>query len=243
MPSTADIQQMLAPGALAAAAGYLLGAIPVGYLVARSRGVDIFTVGSGSPGATNVRRVLGRGPGNTVFVFDALKGALAAYLPLLSVNYFVRSAQQGAGGGEPDLAAIIAGVRIAVKLGYVGLAFALVGHSFSCFARFRGGKGVATAAGGLLVLMPKVALSSAVLWLVVFYGTRYVSLASLLAAVSLPVLAYLLYRNPISLAATSLVALFVVVRHRANVGRLLAGTEKKFEKKKPGADTPPGGAP
>ena len=232
---------MLGPLALAAAAGYLLGSLPFGYLVARSRGVNIFEVGSRSPGATNVRRVLGKGPGNLVFFLDALKGAAAAGLPLfLSAWYFLRlRAESGAGGGAPP---VPGGPAPMVVLGYAGLAFALVGHSFSCFTRFRGGKGVATAAGGLLVLMPTVALLSAALWVAVFYGSRYVSLASMLAALSLPALAVATHRGPIGIWVTSLIALFVVIRHRANVGRLLGGTEKRFGRREPG--TPPqGGTP
>jgi acyl phosphate:glycerol-3-phosphate acyltransferase len=227
MPGIQDLDAMGVPLALAAACGYLLGALPFGYLVARSRGVNIFEVGSRSPGATNVRRVLGKGPGNLVFFLDALKGALAAGIPIaLSTLYFSRTQSPNTGSmSAPDLAD---------TLGYVGLGFALVGHSFSCFTRFRGGKGVATAAGGLLVLMPWVALISAALWVAVFYATRYVSLASMLAALSLPVLAILLRRGSIGIWVAALIALFVVIRHRANVRRLLTGTEKKFERRAPG---------
>ncbi len=216
--------EMLVPLALAGAAGYLLGALPFGYLVARSRGVNIFEVGSKSPGATNVRRVLGTGPGNAVFVLDALKGALAAGWPLLVVWQAVRS------------------MSFPGMLGYFGLACALVGHSFSCFTRFRGGKGVATAAGGILVLMPLVAAITAAVWIVVFAATRYVSLASMLAAVSLPVLCVTLSRGAIATWVSVVIAVFVVARHRANISRLLGGTEKRFERRRPGSgregDTP-----
>jgi len=221
MAIPADLGDAL-PLSLAAVSGYLLGSLPFGFLVARARGVNIFEVGSKSPGATNVRRVLGGGPGNAVFALDALKGALAAGWPALL-------AAAGLLGGHPR----------PVAMGYVGLAFALAGHSFSCFTRFRGGKGVATAAGGFLVLMPYVALVSAALWLAVFYTTRYVSLASILAALSLPVLAVALGRGTVVIAVTSLVALFVVVRHRANVRRLLGGTERKFERRRPGGPPDP----
>jgi len=214
MPGTPYQSEMLLPLLLAAAAGYLLGAIPFGYLVARAKGVNIFEVGSKNPGATNVRRVLGSGPGNTVFVLDASKGALAAGWPLLVAWQAIRAS---------DFPGI---------LGYVGLAGALIGHSFSCFTRFKGGKGVATATGGLLVLMPYVSLVSAAIWLTVFYATRYVSLASILAAVSLPVLAYIFNRGALSLWVAGIVGVFVVVRHRANISRLLAGTEKRFDRKK-----------
>jgi glycerol-3-phosphate acyltransferase PlsY len=220
MPGPADHGDMLVPLAIAAAAGYVLGSLPVGYLVARARGVDIFTVGSRSPGATNVRRVLGSGPGNTVLALDIMKGAVAAGWPLV-VMWGALSALDAP--------------RI---LGYVGLASALLGHSFSCFTRFRGGKGVATAAGGLVVLMPCVAASSAALWVVLFFATRYVSLASILAAASLPLLALLFRQGTIGLWVAGLIALFVVIRHRANIARLMDGTEKRFERK----ERPPGGA-
>ncbi len=209
--------ELLVPLLIAAASGYVLGALPFGFLVARSHGVDIFEVGSKSPGATNVRRVLGAGPGNTVFVLDALKGAVAAGWPLLLAFYVYRLPE-----GRTQL------------LGYCGLASALVGHSFSCFTRFRGGKGVATAAGGLVVLLPLVTVIAALIWSSCFYLTRYVSLASILAALSLPVSTYLLGRGRLALGVTGVVAVFVAVRHRTNVQRLLNGTEKKFERKVPG---------
>jgi acyl phosphate:glycerol-3-phosphate acyltransferase len=214
----------LLPLAIAAAAGYLLGSLPFGAMVARSKGVDIFSVGSRSPGATNVRRVLGTGPGNAVLFLDILKGSVAAGWPLL----FVWSAMASA--PAPRI------------LGYVGLAAALIGHSFSCFTRFRGGKGVATAAGGLVVLMPLVALSAAALWGILFAASRYVSLASIIAAASLPVFAIAYRQGTIAMAVSGLIALFVVVRHRANITRLLNGTEKRVERKKAGA-APAGGKP
>jgi glycerol-3-phosphate acyltransferase PlsY len=205
---------MLVPLAIAAIAGYLLGALPFGYIVARARGVDIFAVGSRSSGSTNVRRVLGNGAGNTVLALDVLKGSVAAGWPLLVVWGAVQT------------------FNTSRTLGYAGLAFALLGHSFSCFTGFKGGKGVATAAGGLLVLMPWVAFSSAGIWVIVFSASRFVSLASILAALSLPGLAILYKQGTIALWVCAAVALFVVIRHRANVVRLVNGTEKRFERKK-----------
>jgi glycerol-3-phosphate acyltransferase PlsY len=222
MQSPTDLDGALLPLAAAAAAGYLLGAVPFGYLVARSRGVDIFRVGSKSPGATNVRRVLGKGPGNLVFILDALKGALAAGLPVAF------SARLAAPVGRAEAPPLVLGAGLWDVLGYAGLAMALVGHSFSCFTRFRGGKGVATAAGGLMVLMPAVALAAAGVWVFIFYASRFVSLASILAACSLPLVAYLTHRGAIGIGVAALIAAFVVIRHRANVGRLLSGTEAKF---------------
>lgn len=208
--------------------GYLLGALPFGYLVARAKGVDIFTVGSRNPGATNVRRVLGKGPGNLVFALDFLKGALASSWALLArsavtVNFDLEEWGFAANG------------RIAgddwVNLGLAGLVGAMLGHSYSCFTRFRGGKGVATGAGGICLIMPVSALVGGSVWLTVFLATRYVSLASILAAASLPVTAWLRDRPTVLVTLAGLIALFVIVRHRENIRRLTNGTENRFVKK------------
>jgi glycerol-3-phosphate acyltransferase PlsY len=160
--------------------------------------------------------VLGTGPGNAVLFLDILKGAVAAGWPLVFAWGVLGSASPR-------------------NLGYVGLAAALVGHSFSCFTRFRGGKGVATAAGGLVVIVPLVAASAAALWVVLFFASRYVSLASIVAAASLPAFAYAYKQGTVAMWVSALIALFVVVRHRANIARLANGTEKRFERKKAGA--------
>ena len=206
---------------IAGAIGYLLGALPFGYLVARARGVNIFAEGSKSPGATNVRRVLGSGAGNIVFALDVLKGVVATALPKLYVSW-----ANGRAGVET---AMIDSTALCVA-GVVG---ALLGHSFSCFTKFRGGKGVATGAGGFFVLMPFATAIAAVVWVATFYGTRYVSLASMLAALSLP-LSALLLSIPLPLVLLAwLIAIFVVYRHRENCRRLIDGTENRFGKKKP----------
>jgi glycerol-3-phosphate acyltransferase PlsY len=224
LPSIDDLGDLSGPLVLAAVAGYFIGAIPFGYLVARAHGVNIFETGSKSPGATNVRRVLGARAGNLVFAFDALKGAVAAAWPL----YFFWRASQGGASQEVLLAAIF----VAKLLGVVGLLAALAGHSFSCFTRFRGGKGVATAAGGFLVLMPLAALTAAAVWVLLFYATRYVSLASIVAAAALPVATYFFGGLPFLVLIAVVVAAFIIVRHRANLGRLIHGTENRFGAKK-----------
>jgi len=230
MVNFAELKELLVPAAVVAGAGYLLGAIPFGFLVARARGVNIFEVGSRSPGATNVRRVLGRGPGTVVFLLDAMKGGAAAALPLLLA---LLQGREHAQPGQADTAGAEAALGLGGLLGFVGLAFALAGHSYSCFTRFRGGKGVATAAGGLLVLMPYAAAVAAAVWVGVFYASRFVSLASMLAAASLPVAAALFHRGAVSVSVTALIAFFVVVRHRANIARLISGTENRSGEKKP----------
>lgn len=215
---------MLIPLLIVAVVGYLLGSLPFGYLVARSRGVNIFEVGSRNPGATNVRRVLGPGPGNLVFALDALKGAAAAWWGVLS--YTEVSVRYSIDESKLASAGLIAGDGW-TQLGVAGLLGALLGHGFSCFTRFRGGKGVATSAGGILLLMPIATVIAAVAWVSVFYATRYVSLASIVAALALVIAAWLLGLPTLLVGLATAIAVFVVVRHRSNIGRLLQGTENK----------------
>jgi len=219
---------MIFPLLVAAVAGYVLGSLPFGYLVARAHGVNIFEVGSKNPGATNVKRVLGSRAGNLVFLLDAFKGALAAVgamgarLPIVLKYDLVD-------WGLPGINGQIAGADW-LWVGIAGLIGGLLGHSFSCFTRFRGGKGVATGAGGFLVLAPLVTVIGGLIWVVTFYLSRYVSLASILSAISLPVTALLLGRPVVIVVFGVLVAAFVVVRHRTNIERLKAGTEPRFSR-------------
>ena len=212
---------------IAAVVGYLLGALPFGYLVARAKGVNIFEVGSKNPGATNVRRVLGRGPGNLVFAFDALKGAAASSWALLANGGpFVLEFESRLTWLDGRIAA-----NDWIWIGVDGLVAALVGHSFSCFTRFRGGKGVATATGGILVLLPLSAVICVAVWTMAFFTTRFVSVASILAALALPVSAWALGRPTPLVVMGILVGGLVILRHRANIVRLLNGTENRFVKK------------
>jgi len=199
---------------LAAVAGYLLGALPFGWLIARKFGVNIFEHGSKNPGATNVKRVLGgmfgrkgKRAGDLAFALDLLKGAAAAGWPL----FFC--------------------VTYTWQMQITGLIFALIGHSFCCWTRFKGGKGVATSAGGLVVLLPIATLLAALAWIVTFYASRYVSLASIVAAFVLPAAAWLLGAPTAFAILATVLGVFVILRHRANIQRLLAGTENKFVKK------------
>ena len=192
-----------------AAVGYLLGSLPFGYWVARAHGVDIFKVGSGNPGATNVKRTLGAKAGNTVLALDVAKGAIATAWPLL-----------------PMVAA-----PAAPTLALIGVVAAVLGHSFSIFTGFRGGKGVATAAGGLLVLTPVACAIAAATWVVALYVFRYVSLASILAATAAITASWLLPHHVASSVIVSLLAGFVIVRHHENIKRLLSGTENKWSRK------------
>ena len=208
---------MILPLVTALLAGYLLGSLPFGVWVARAHGVDIFKVGSGNPGATNVKRSIGKKAGNLVFLLDFLKGVVATLWPTLPVVGF----------GDAELAE-----RMAVA----GMVGAIVGHSYSCLIGFRGGKGVATSIGGLLALSWPVALLGVAVWVVVFYATRYVSLASILLAASLPVSSWLLHQTLFLTLFFCILGVFIILRHRSNIQRLLAGTESKFAKKKPDAE-------
>ena len=194
---------------IVAAVGYLLGAIPFAVIIAKMRGVDIFKVGSGNPGATNVKRSCGKTAGNICFVLDALKGFVATMFPVFSPYL-------GVTFSYPEY------------LPYVGLVAAVVGHSFSIFIGFKGGKGVSTAIGGLFGVMWGAILIALIIWLVVFYSTRYVSLASIAMAATLPVAAAFLYNDGIRLYIAVALCVVVIIRHRSNIVRLFKGTENRF---------------
>jgi glycerol-3-phosphate acyltransferase PlsY len=200
----------------AVSAGYLIGSLPFGYWVARAHGVDIMKVGSGNPGATNVKRAVGGAAGNVVFLLDFLKGVVAVswvwLLPASEVN--------------------------PVYLSLVGLVGAILGHSFSIFLGFKGGKGVATTMGGMVTLMPIPALIGIVVWLMLFFLTRYVSLASIGMAVALPVSRLILDGPDILLGFATALAVFIVVRHRSNIHRLIEGREHRFERRRKPTDSP-----
>lgn len=193
--------------------GYLLGSVPFAVIIARRHGVNILKEGSGNPGATNVTRVLGKRAGNLCFALDFLKGVVAAGWPLLLAALW------------PDEA------RNPTGLAVLGLIAAIVGHSYSVFIGFRGGKGVAVTMGGLLSLAPLILILGLLVWIAVFYSSRYVSLASLCFGVSLPVLAIGFEAQPVLIIFLVGIAILIVYRHRANIQRLFAGTEHRFSKK------------
>ena len=193
--------------AIVSIVGYLLGAISFAVIVARSKGVDILKYGSGNPGATNVTRALGSKFGNIVFACDALKGFVAAGWPLLWM-------------GEAGL-----------QLGIIGLIASIIGHSFSVFLKFKGGKGVATTMGGLVAIMPIVLLIGVAAWAAIYFTIRMVAIASILFAVSLPISAYWLYGSgDPRLTLGVVLGVLIVLRHRSNISRMLQGTENSFKK-------------
>ena len=196
--------------------GYLLGSIPFGVLVAKKMGVDIYSVGSGNPGATNVLRSIGKPAGYTVFLLDFLKGVLATVWFKFGLVAF---------SGDPNLA-------------LWGLPAAVLGHTYPLFAKFKGGKGVATAMGGLLGVMPGCLLIGLVSWGVIFVTTRYVAVASIGFGLSLPLCSIIGYWNAddksghFSKVILSLIIMvWIIWRHRSNLQRLKEGTENRFERK------------
>ena len=196
------------------ALSYLLGSIPFGYLLVRAfRKEDIRTTGSGNIGATNVVRSGAKGLGILTLLLDLTKGLVAVLI--------AKHLAPGAPGYPSDLAAAAA-------------AAAVVGHVFPVWLSFRGGKGVATALGVLLALAPRVALSALGVFVVLVALTRLVSLASLVAAAALPVFAMLLLpdRSPVYLGSVFFIALLVILKHHANIQRLLRGTENRFGAKR-----------
>lgn len=198
---------------------YLLGSVPFGFLIARAKGVDIRTLGSGNIGATNVYRTLGKGPGIVTFALDFAKGLVATRLLPVAAGALAKAC------GAP-LAQSPLWLQMACGV------FVLLGHSFPVFLRFKGGKGVATGAGLVVGLAPQAALGALLAWLVVFGVGRYVSLASIVASLVVVVLGWVLYDDAtpphVLPGVLTVLSALVVLRHRANIGRLLKGTENRF---------------
>lgn len=197
---------------------YLIGSIPTGYLAAKIAGIDIRKVGSGNVGATNVTRTLGKRFGYPVFLLDCGKGIVAVEVgeTLARASNFTASS-----------------IEI---FGVIGAIFSVIGHSFPIWLKFKGGKGVATSVGTLFALSWIAAVIVLFVWIFVFYSTRFVSFASIIAALALPatigiLLVYNKVASPVLLYFSIALALIVVLRHRSNILRLLNGTEPRFVRK------------
>jgi glycerol-3-phosphate acyltransferase PlsY len=199
-------------------ASYFLGSIPVGYVLVRVfRKQDIRSVGSGNIGATNVLRSGGKGLGAATFLLDMLKGCTAVYL----------------GGVLCALLAPDAGLR---NMQALAALCAVLGHMFPVWLGFKGGKGVATGFGVFLVAAPWAALAAITVFAIVLALSKYVSLASIVGSASFPLFAWILARGdrpPFFIAVQAAVAALIILKHYQNVGRLMAGTESRFSKRRP----------
>jgi acyl phosphate:glycerol-3-phosphate acyltransferase len=198
------------------ALSYLIGSIPSGYLVARSKGIDIRQHGSSNIGAANVARVMGKKWGYLVGVCDFFKGFLAAKLGLLIASHFLLDSTLG-------------GVTAAIA--------SILGHNYSVWLGFKGGKGIATSGGAVLGLLPPlVFVAGGVVWIALFLFSRYTSLASICAAAALPIAVLLICAKTgtdfwLLLGFSVLMSAMAIWRHRGNIVRLLKGTENRFGKK------------
>jgi len=194
---------------------YLLGSIPTGYLVARAKGIDIRKVGSGNIGATNAFRVLGKPAGMFVLLADALKGALAC---TLLTNALLKAFDLPTSPFDQAMTErVIAGI------------VAILGHNFTCWLHFKGGKGIATTGGVYFAVAPLSVAIALAAWIIVFIATRYVSLASITAAVALPTAVWVTHSSvPLGIATTA-IGLMAIWKHKANIARLKAGTENRIQ--------------
>jgi len=204
--------------AVLVAGSYLLGSIPFGYLAGRLAGIDIRQAGSGNVGATNVVRVLGKKYGYPVFALDVLKGFAPVKISMLMAPGLPQQ------WNSPEIFGILAAIS------------SVLGHLYPPWLKFKGGKGVATSAGALLALTPIATLIGVALWIVLFWLTGYVSLASMTAAIILPIV-ILVMRSQDSnkgkplVYSAACVAAIVIWRHRSNLSRLIRGTEPRFIRK------------
>ena len=198
---------------------YLLGSIPFGYLAGRLRGIDIREAGSGNVGATNVVRVLGKQYGYPVFALDVLKGFGAVKISMLIAP------GRPSEWNSPEIFGVLAAMS------------SVLGHLYPPWLKFKGGKGVATSAGALLALAPVATLIGVAIWMIVFWLTRYVSLASIIAAVALPIVILVVRSHDQNngkplVYSSACVAAVIIWRHRSNLSRLMRGTEPRFTRKR-----------
>ena len=209
--------------ALLIALAFILGSIPCGVIIAKAKGVDLKKIGSGNIGATNVLRSLGKGAALLTLLGDMLKGtaAVAIARAFVSDPWFYAS-----GGGAGILQSITSNPQAAIE-GLAGLS-AILGHNFSLFLRFRGGKGVATSLGVLVIYSPQVAILTLIIWLVAALITKYSSLGAIVSFGLLPVNVFLFDPVGIKVLISALITLLILAKHIGNIERLIKGAERKI---------------
>ena len=212
---------------IVAVIAYLLGSIPTGYLAARARGIDIRSVGSGNIGATNAMRVLGKPVGLFVLLLDLLKGyAACAFLAPLIFNWLA-----------PHFSGLFCyfhdePVELQIRFYLVAGIGAVLGHNYTCWLKFKGGKGIATTAGVYAALAPWALLIALAVFVFVLWVTRYVSVGSILAAVALTATIWIMTPDNLSLGiVTTGLSALAIYKHKSNIQRLMAGTENRLGRK------------
>jgi glycerol-3-phosphate acyltransferase PlsY len=222
---------------------FLLGSIPFGLLIAKARGIDIRTQGSGNIGATNVLRVMGKKFGIPCLLLDMLKGFIPVAIAVNLIQITGRPVQVPLGLPDAWVLKLAAGDALKAQIAQILTALcAVLGHNYSPWVGFKGGKGIATSAGVLLGLMPFAVLLLLVIWVLLFITTRYVSVASIGAAAVLPLLTLWgswhhgriqdgTWNKPL-FVFTVIIAVLAIWKHRSNIKRLREGTENRFERKR-----------
>jgi len=198
---------------LTALGAYLLGSIPTGFLVAKAKGIDIRSVGSGNIGATNAMRVLGKPAGIFVLLMDAAKGFAAVWLASLML--------------KDNSIADLQTLRVVAGI------FAVLGHNYTCWLKFKGGKGIATTAGVYLALAPCALLVALAVFILAILLTRYVSVGSIAGAIALPATVWAMTPHNLFLGiVTTALGVLAIYKHKSNIQRLMAGTENRLGQKK-----------
>ena len=207
---------------LTALGAYLLGSIPFGFLAAKAKGIDIRSVGSGNIGATNAMRVLGKPIGITVLLLDAAKGFGACVLGGMISHW------------ASDLDYFDDGFYVLMKrFMLIAGVCAVLGHNYTCWLKFKGGKGIATTAGVYLALAPWAVLVGLVVFILAVVLTKYVSVGSIASAIVLPVTVWVMTPHNLLLGiVTTALGVMAIYKHKSNIQRLLAGTENRLGKKK-----------
>ncbi|HEY5234180.1 MAG TPA: glycerol-3-phosphate 1-O-acyltransferase PlsY [Verrucomicrobiae bacterium] len=220
---------------IVAVAAYLLGSMPTGFLVAKAMGIDIQKAGSGNIGATNAMRVLGKPAGIFVMLVDAAKGYAVCYLGLIICDLFGPNLDYIASHPVPDYTSMVESTNLfSERMHHFAILagiFAVIGHNYPCWLKFKGGKGIATTAGVYLALAPAalgIALAVFILSIVI---TRCVSVGSIVAAAVLPVAVWFTKEKLFLEVVTIALCMLAIYKHKSNIKRLMAGTESRLGKK------------
>ncbi|MCX5717863.1 MAG: glycerol-3-phosphate 1-O-acyltransferase PlsY [Nitrospirae bacterium] len=205
---------------------FILGSIPFGVIIAKAKGVDLKKIGSGNIGATNVLRSLGKRAALLTLLGDLLKGTAAVAIARIFVSGPGFYASSASGGGAGILQSVFSNPQATIE-GLAGLS-AILGHSFSLFLGFRGGKGIATSIGVLVIYSPQVAMLTLIIWLIAALITKYSSLGAIVSFGLLPVNVFLFDPVRIKVLISAMITLLILVKHIGNIKRLIKGAEGKI---------------